>query len=482
MGMDILRQNRILKSGRQQSNYKDMMGRVIRQLFAIVIATMLIGVPTVQATITMPCDAVVTIASDYHLSAGSAPTQTPVPCKGMMPGCTDMFGCAVTAGLPAHVTGTAHKLIWTSVAYRAAIGWHEGLSIKPYLGPPITIWPDSARRALKLSNCAAPRCRRGVRSAAVVLNHGQSWPDVSRTQREHGPENGYLEMKYIVMAAITAFALGTAANAHAENPRSSNSAAQPVYSGTESSAASLTGLLAEWDQAGFDAPSKPGQYRVYGQDGYVTNGPGYNYIVSLIRAATNDVRSGKDHDAATKIAKARSLLAANNLGKEWDMENPSSSRALALFVRRSNDSTSQHRYGALAYLRGHKGSLLVGAALGVIAFIAGWRWFGTGAVLPLLYILPCLAMTAMCMLGGGGSGNTPTAPDNSTGSGPDASQWTSKWRRRLTPPRRGKEGNIQEIEQWPRQTGPRAASYSLDCWPRWPWLAFRFRQRSRQQV
>ena len=47
--------------------------------------------------------------------------------------------CSLTAGLPAHVTGAAHMLIWTSVAYRAVVSWHEGLSIKPYLGPPITI-------------------------------------------------------------------------------------------------------------------------------------------------------------------------------------------------------------------------------------------------------------------------------------------------------------------------------------------------------
>jgi hypothetical protein len=135
----ILRQDRVLTSDRQRSRCKDMLGRLIRQLFAIVIATMLVGAPTVQATITMPCDAVVAGAPDHQLSTGSAPTQIPVPCKGMMPGCADMLACALTAGLPAHVTATAHKLIWTSVAYRAVADRHEGVSIKPYLDPPITI-------------------------------------------------------------------------------------------------------------------------------------------------------------------------------------------------------------------------------------------------------------------------------------------------------------------------------------------------------
>lgn len=123
-------------------------------------------------------------------------------------------------------------------------------------------------------------------------------------------------MKYIVLAAVTAFAVGTAVTAHAENQPSPDRAAPPAYSGVGSGMASLTTLLAEWDRAGFNAPSKPGQYRVYGRDGYVTSGPGYNHMVSLIRTAANDVRNGKDQDAATKIAEARRLLAASNLRKD----------------------------------------------------------------------------------------------------------------------------------------------------------------------
>lgn len=133
----ILRQDHVLKSDRQLSKCERMVSRSIRLVFAIVIATLLVGAPTAQATIMMPCDTVVTSAPDHQLSSESVPIQTPVPCKGMMPGCADMLGCVVTAALPVHVTGAAHMLIWTSVAYRAVVGWHEGLSIKPYLGPPL---------------------------------------------------------------------------------------------------------------------------------------------------------------------------------------------------------------------------------------------------------------------------------------------------------------------------------------------------------
>lgn len=135
-------------------------------------------------------------------------------------------------------------------------------------------------------------------------------------------------MKYIMLAAATAFAVSAAVTAHAGNERSPDGTAPPAYSGVTagvvdttgsevgSSVASLNALLAEWDQAGFVAPSKPSQFRVYGRNGYVTSGPGYNVMVSLIRSAVKDTREGRDRDAATKIAQARSMLAPSNLRRE----------------------------------------------------------------------------------------------------------------------------------------------------------------------
>jgi hypothetical protein len=77
---------------------------------------------------------------------------------------------------------------------------------------------------------------------------------------------------------------------------------------------SLSSLLAEWDRAAFGAPSKPSQYRVYGQNGYVTSGREYNVMLSLIRAAVNDSQEGRDREAVSKIASARHLLAASHAG------------------------------------------------------------------------------------------------------------------------------------------------------------------------
>ena len=115
------------------------MAKLIRSLLAILVATVLIGAPAVQAMITMPCQTVAASATDHQLSSAQAQDPMSAPCEGTMPGCVDMLGCGLNASLPFQVTTVAHKLIWISAAYQAVSELHEGLSVKPYLGPPITI-------------------------------------------------------------------------------------------------------------------------------------------------------------------------------------------------------------------------------------------------------------------------------------------------------------------------------------------------------
>ena len=67
-------------------------------------------------------------------------------------------------------------------------------------------------------------------------------------------------------------------------------------------------------------------------------------------------------------------------------------------------------------LRSRNGVLIVAAVLGAVGLLTAWRWFGTTAVLPLLYILPCAAMMLLCMRGHGNAGNSPTNPSDSSGS------------------------------------------------------------------
>lgn len=108
-------------------------------------------------------------------------------------------------------------------------------------------------------------------------------------------------MTKTVLAAVAMFAIA-ATTANAQSSGASD------LSRPGSSATALQELFADWDRIGFSAPSKPGQSRVYGRGGYVTSGPGYNTMVTLLRIAAADSRAGHDEEALEKIAKVRNLL------------------------------------------------------------------------------------------------------------------------------------------------------------------------------
>lgn len=111
-------------------------------------------------------------------------------------------------------------------------------------------------------------------------------------------------MKHVFLAAAAAFTVA-AGSAYAET--TPPEPGRPSLS-NPASATQLKALLEDWDRAGFITPSKPSQYCVYGRDGYVTDGPGYNAMVSLIRAAMRDARLGHERKAMTEIARAQALL------------------------------------------------------------------------------------------------------------------------------------------------------------------------------
>jgi hypothetical protein len=110
-----------------------------------------------------------------------------------------------------------------------------------------------------------------------------------------------ISMTKTVLAAVAMLAMA-ASTANAQSSRS------PDLSFHGNSAVALQGLFADWDRIGFSPPGKPGQFRVYGRGGYVTSGPGYNYMVTLMRIAAADSRAGRDQEALEQIAKVRNLL------------------------------------------------------------------------------------------------------------------------------------------------------------------------------
>ncbi len=67
---------------------------------------------------------------------------------------------------------------------------------------------------------------------------------------------------------------------------------------------------------------------------------------------------------------------------------------------------------AKRHLAGRRSLYALAVVLLVPGLAFGGAWWGFAAILPLLYVLPCAAMIAMCMKGhGNGSGqNTETKP------------------------------------------------------------------------
>jgi hypothetical protein len=145
MAMNVMRTpGPTLKYGRYHSTCKSVTVKLIRHLLAILMVAVLVGAPAARAAFAPPCHAVVAGVSDHQLLPDQASAPAPTPCNGMpgngmMPGCLDMLDCGLNAGLPVQAAGERQEFIWTSAIFRIGIDTHEGLTVKPDLGPPITV-------------------------------------------------------------------------------------------------------------------------------------------------------------------------------------------------------------------------------------------------------------------------------------------------------------------------------------------------------
>jgi hypothetical protein len=64
----------------------------------------------------------------------------------------------------------------------------------------------------------------------------------------------------------------------------------------------LNSSLADWDVAGFDTPSKPGQMIVHGRNGRVSTGPEVTYMINQIRQAIWDCQHGNVQAVRERVA------------------------------------------------------------------------------------------------------------------------------------------------------------------------------------
>jgi hypothetical protein len=125
-----------LKNDRRRPNSLNMMGKLIRVMFALLIGLALVGAPMLQAAVAAPCGPAMAGMADPSPAEQSP---APAPCKEKMPGCAQMLGCGVSASLEARAIVATDEQAWTPAVYWPVAGLFEGLRLKPDLGPPIAI-------------------------------------------------------------------------------------------------------------------------------------------------------------------------------------------------------------------------------------------------------------------------------------------------------------------------------------------------------
>jgi RNA-directed DNA polymerase len=134
-------------------------------------------------------------------------------------------------------------------------------------------WMKAGVRA-ELAACLAENCQGAARACSSFSCGQSSFPPVGPSGDPGQHQSKSMKHTFFTVVAACALAAGPAyAQRNPPDP------AQPNHAISVGSAAQLEALGAEWDRIGFSPPSKPGQFRVYGQDGHVTDGPGYNTMV-----------------------------------------------------------------------------------------------------------------------------------------------------------------------------------------------------------
>lgn len=110
--------------------------KLLRQVLALLIVTAYVGATLLQAVPTMaaPAAAMTGMMPDQN-SQGDQ-----MPCTGMAPHCVTDLGCVFLVSLPAAPDPDFYTATeWSSVTYAGSPQILHGRSIKPALGPPITI-------------------------------------------------------------------------------------------------------------------------------------------------------------------------------------------------------------------------------------------------------------------------------------------------------------------------------------------------------
>jgi hypothetical protein len=111
---------------------------LLRRILALLIVTAYAGATMPQVAPTFAANAGLSssMAGMMHQQDGQ---NDKMPCKGMLPNCMTDIGCIFLVTLPTRDVDLFTRTSWSSVTYDTASDASRGRTIKPALGPPISL-------------------------------------------------------------------------------------------------------------------------------------------------------------------------------------------------------------------------------------------------------------------------------------------------------------------------------------------------------
>ena len=116
-----------------------MLVELLRRILALLIVTAYVGATMLQAAPSYAANADMSSSSMNGMMHEHDGQGDKMPCKGMLPGCVTDLGCIFLVSLPAPNVTLFTVTAWLSVIYDNASEALPGRTVKPALGPPISL-------------------------------------------------------------------------------------------------------------------------------------------------------------------------------------------------------------------------------------------------------------------------------------------------------------------------------------------------------
>ena len=112
---------------------------LLRRILALLIVTAYVGATVLQVAPAYAANANMSSPSINGMMHEQDGQGDKMPCKGMLPGCVTDLGCIFLVSLPAPNVTLFTVTPWSSVIYDNASEALPGRTIKPAVGPPISL-------------------------------------------------------------------------------------------------------------------------------------------------------------------------------------------------------------------------------------------------------------------------------------------------------------------------------------------------------